>query len=557
MDKKELTAAIKSMKTKADLLVVINDIVEAELGPEKSFKFSKKQLNYFCNPNNTRGRYTHFSIPKKSGGVRRISAPTKGLKNLLYYVNILLKTIYRPSEYATGFCEGRNVVNNAVRHLGQNYIFNTDILDFFPSIPQKRVWKRLQLPPFNFPQPIANVVAGLCCIKEKKEDGSFEYILPQGAPTSPLITNAICDKLDRRLAGVARRFGLHYSRYADDITFSSMHNVYQEYSAFRVELKQIIEGQGFSMNEKKTRLQKRGQRQEVTGLTISERVNTSRKYVAEIRNLLHIWERYGYNDAYKRFYPHYKAEKAGLKKGEPMLENVLYGKLQYLKMIKGATDPVFLALQNRYNNLTSPVYGDKQGFDYLRAFSLAEFEEIMGGEIKYLLSQKGTVYGSIELSEKKIPIILTNEAKWQLVKSGIIKDENLAKAIKEQPTITRNASKPGLYVVLTTKNKKSPFWMMTYFDPTFSELELTDLSVSQLLDIWRSQGVEEALKAYEASIGRKRDGSSKQSLSGQNLVPIDDGSPIEGLDIDELFAIKDKMIDTSEENTLDTKKDDK
>ena len=107
-------------------------------------------------------------------------------------------------------------------------VFNTDLENFFPSIEQPRVWKRFQLKPFNFKQPIANILAGLCCIKEKNEDGTVKYVVPQGAPTSPLITNAICDTLDCRLSGLARRFNLHYSRYADDITFSSMHNVYKE-----------------------------------------------------------------------------------------------------------------------------------------------------------------------------------------------------------------------------------------------------------------------------------------------------------------------------------------
>jgi len=501
MEKKKLTIRIKEMQTKVDLLQLINDIVKDELGEGKSFEFSMRQLDYYSNPNNVRGRYTHFSIPKKSGGERRISAPSKGLKHLLYYINIILKAAYRPSEYAMGFCEGRNVVNNAIHHIGQNYVFNTDLTNFFPSIQQPRVWKRFQLQPFNFTQPIANVLAGLCCIKEKKEDGSYEYVLPQGAPTSPLITNAICDVLDRRLSGLARRFGLHYSRYADDITFSSMHNVYQENGIFRTELKRIIDAQGFSMNDRKTRLQKRGQRQEVTGLIVSERVNTSREYVAEIRNLLHIWEKYGYSEAYKRFYPRYKAAKGALKKGEPMLENVLYGKLQYLKMVKGEKDPVYATLQSRYNKLTSPINGENsKGLDYLRAFTLAEFEDVMNSKISYSLSKAGNVYGVIDIEGQRVPIILANEAKCQLVKSGIIQDAELIAAVKEGKSFTRNASKPGLYVVLATRNKKAPFWMMTYYDPTFSELELGDIPVPELLDIWETKGIDAAMQAYEEGI---------------------------------------------------------
>jgi len=522
MEKKEIANRIQSLQSIEDLLQLINEIVKDELGEKKSFKFSIRQLKYYSNPNNIRGRYTHFSIPKKSGGVRCISAPSKGLKNLQYYINIILKAVYKPSVYAKGFCEGQNIVDNAVRHIGQNYVFNTDITDFFPSIKQPRVWKRFQLPPFNFSKPVANLLAGLCCIKEKKDDGSFEYVLPQGAPTSPLITNAICDTLDRRLSGLARRLGLHYSRYADDITFSSMHNVYQKDGIFLEELKKIIVGQGFCINEKKTRLQKRGQRQEVTGLTVSERVNTSRKYVAEIRNLLHIWEKYGYNEVYKRFYPRYKKEKAGLKKGEPMLENVLYGKLQYLKMVKGSKDSVYTALQNRYNNLTSPINGENSnGFDYLRAFTLSEFEEIMDGKISYSLSKTGIVYGHISIERKDCPIFLTNEAKYQLVKNGTITDAELTKTIKKVKGFQRNGSKPDLYVVLTTKNKQAPFWMMTYYDPTFSELELSDIPVSKLLDIWETEGINAAMKAYEESLlPQPASKNDKQMHDHKDFTPI-------------------------------------
>ena len=143
------------------------------------------------------------------------------------------------------------------------------------------------------------------------------YKLPQGAPTSPLLTNAICDTLDRRLAGLARRFGLHYTRYADDITFSSMHNVYQDGSPFRHELERIVSGQHFKINAKKTRLNHRGERQEVTGLTVGEKVNVARRYVKDVRAILHIWERYGMNAAVAKFYPRYKTEKGSLHNGDP------------------------------------------------------------------------------------------------------------------------------------------------------------------------------------------------------------------------------------------------
>jgi hypothetical protein len=208
----------------------------------------------------------------------------------------------------------------------------------------------LKVKPFEFSDDIARMISGLCTMKVTDGE-NVKYVLPQGAPTSPTITNIICDKLDHKLAGLAKRFGLNYSRYADDITFSSSHNVYQEESDFRKELQRIITEDGFVINDKKTRLQKRGSRQEVTGVIVCEKANVTKKYVKEIRNLLYIWERYGYDEAVKSFHPRYKAEKGHVKKHNPNLYAVLEGKLLYLKMVKGENDSVYKRLQGKYDHL--------------------------------------------------------------------------------------------------------------------------------------------------------------------------------------------------------------
>lgn len=188
---------------------------------------------------------------------------------------------------------------------------------------------------------MANIIAGLCSMRQVKDvidetkehnnDKKFKYVLPQGSPVSPIITNMICDTLDRRLAGLARRFGLHYSRYADDITFSSMHYVYASNGKFRTELCRLITEQGFTINEDKTRLQKLGARQEVTGIIVSQKLNVTKEYVRDIRSILYIWDRYGYTAAIAQFLPKYTAAKGHVKKGNPDLQNVIDGKLMYLK----------------------------------------------------------------------------------------------------------------------------------------------------------------------------------------------------------------------------------
>ena len=272
MEKSQIAQIASRMTSREDFLALVNLIKQDEMrelgfDASKFYPFTMKHILYYCNPNHTFHRYRQFKINKKRPGeFREITAPrNQSFILLLQAVNEILKAMYNPSEYAMGFTEGRSVVNNANVHRGQNYIFNIDLKDFFPSIEQPRVWKRLQLAPFNFPVSIANLIAGLCSMRKECEnsDGKnvYSYVLPQGAPTSPIITNMICDTLDRRLAGLAKRFGLHYTRYADDITFSSMHNVYARNGEFRKELERIILGQGFTINDAKTRLQKLGSRQ--------------------------------------------------------------------------------------------------------------------------------------------------------------------------------------------------------------------------------------------------------------------------------------------------------
>ena len=200
MDKKQIKQVALRMKSKDDLLNLLNRIKRDEMDElgfaDKFHPFMAKHMNYYCNPKNAFHRYRQFKIKKKSGGFRQITAPrNRSFMFLLDCLNEVLKAVYTPSQYAMGFTEGRSVVLNASKHKGANYVFNIDLKDFFPSIEQPRVWKRLQLQPFNFPIPVASAVAGLCCMRETRElpDGTKKdyYVLPQGAPTSPIITN-IC-----------------------------------------------------------------------------------------------------------------------------------------------------------------------------------------------------------------------------------------------------------------------------------------------------------------------------------------------------------------------------
>ena len=184
MDKTQIAKIASQMSSREDFLELLNLIKKEELsemgfGADKFYPFTMKHILYYCNPNNTFHRYQQFKIKKKTGGFRQITAPrNQSFMMLLQATNEILSAMYVPSDYAMGFTEGRSVVNNANVHKGQNYVFNIDLKDFFPSIEQPRVWKRLQLKPFNFPIPIASLIAGLCSMRElqKDKDGNDTYV---------------------------------------------------------------------------------------------------------------------------------------------------------------------------------------------------------------------------------------------------------------------------------------------------------------------------------------------------------------------------------------------
>lgn len=351
------------MQTKNDLLNLLNEANKL-LFNEKAELFSLKSITYYSSPNKSLKRYHEFSINKKSGGKRTINAPVSGLKSIQRALNLILQCIFEPHEAAAGFVPGKSIVDNAKAHTGKNYVYNIDLKDFFTSIEQARIWKRLQNPPFNLNHTtgrieLANRIAAICCAElnvERINDSSNtevikKYVLPQGAPTSPTITNIIANRLDRKLSGLAKRFKLTYTRYADDITFSSNHNVYQENSVFITELNRIITDQNFIINPKKTRLQKSDYRQETTGIIVNKKVNVQSKYVKKIRMWLYYWEKYGYEKSQLIFLKDYIADKGHVKKAKPNLINVLDGKLEFLKMVKGIEDETHKGLKERFDLL--------------------------------------------------------------------------------------------------------------------------------------------------------------------------------------------------------------
>ena len=314
---------------------------------ENATPFSLSFFTQYANPKFCEyDRYYIFKIKKKSGGERTIMAPYDTFGELLRYFNVVLQTLFTPHTNAMGFVPGKSIATGARMHTNKNYVYNIDLKDFFHSFERKRVKWMFTQAPFNLSEPLAFLLASLCTHPIEIE-GQTRIILPQGAPTSPTLTNILCYALDKKLSGLAKRFGATYSRYADDITFSSNKSIFKK-EAFLSELQRIITSQGLTINEKKTRLQEKGYHQEVTGLIVNEKVNTYRRYVKQLRMWLHYIETYGYKKAETLFKKDYVKDKGHIKEASSM-KLVLEGKLLYLKMVKGEQDSTYLKLQDRFN----------------------------------------------------------------------------------------------------------------------------------------------------------------------------------------------------------------
>ena len=351
-EKKECLEEIRErwprIKTKESLLSILNIALILLYGRDAR-KLTLRMLNYYAYSSHNKKRYITFQVPKKKKGeFRTIDAPCAGLKMIQRALNLIFQTIYTPHEAAMGFVPHRSVVTNARVHVGQKYVYNIDLKDFFPSITSGRLFKRLLVAPFSMDKKMASIVTDLCCYTNA--DG--KNVLPQGAPTSPTITNFISEHLDRKLSKLARAYGMKYTRYADDITFSCSSNMFAEDGKFCKSLRNIIENEEhFKINTDKTRLCHSGERQEVTGLTVNEQTNVTRKYVKQIRLFLHIWEAKGLPEAQRLFEKHYTPKTTRPNVGIPHIENVIAGKLLYLKMVIGEDRDMYKRLASRLDIL--------------------------------------------------------------------------------------------------------------------------------------------------------------------------------------------------------------
>jgi retron-type reverse transcriptase len=224
-------------------------------------------------------QYRTIEIPKNNGsGTRTLSLPSIDLKYLQRWIlnHILYKV--KAHEYAIGFVAGKSTVENARYHINQEYVLKMDIKDFFSSISGGRVYGLFKS--MGYSPNVALTLTNLCI---------YNNSLPQGAPTSPYISNLICRKLDQRLKLLCQKRKLRYSRYADDITISGGKKVKKTISY----VKKIMEEEGFRSNESKTKLIYKSIRQQVTGIVVNEKLSIPKTMYKSLRQDIYYMKKFG------------------------------------------------------------------------------------------------------------------------------------------------------------------------------------------------------------------------------------------------------------------------
>lgn len=264
---------------------------------------SPKQLHLFVS--NKRKAYSTFKLPKKMGGFRSIDAPSKNMKLVQRWIldNILYKL--NPGEYAHGFIPKKSIVTNASVHVGQEVVLGIDLTDFFPSITFSRVLGFFRS--IGYSDEISYVLGELC---------TFNWRLPQGAPTSPMISNLIAWRMDIKLSKFCYKRKLNYSRYADDITISGGKNL----PKYKILIFRMIEQEGFLINLDKVRLHDSGSSQRVTGLVVNEKVTLGREKKKLLRAIVHDIVKNGHVAANRN--------------NDPFFKERIFGHLAFAKMVE-------------------------------------------------------------------------------------------------------------------------------------------------------------------------------------------------------------------------------
>ena len=285
-------------------------IVYRELSSlEQDLGISAKTL--YAVSNNLRKHYHKAKLPKKNGGYRNLSVPDEILKSIQKQIAEVLLIHMPVSRYAKAYRFGSSTLRNAKHHMGKLVVLKLDILHFFDSIRYSTVKDKV-FPKAIYAEPLRILLTMLCYHKDA---------LPQGAPSSPAITNIILYEFDELVGQWCREQGIAYTRYCDDMTFSGNFDPAEVIRFVRLELKKM----GFLLNEQKTRIQRPGQQQSVTGIVVNEKLSIPSDYRRKLRQELYYCRNFGIQE---------HLQKTGLEIPEDTYRMQLLGKVNYVLQVQ-------------------------------------------------------------------------------------------------------------------------------------------------------------------------------------------------------------------------------
>lgn len=286
--------------------------------------------------------YKKYLIPKAKGGYREIFAPSAKLKSVQKCLNYYLQAYYliiKPAQ-VHGFviCPSyyesvSNIMSNAWPHVKKKEVLTIDLKDFFPSISASAIKNVFESEIFQYNSQLATALTLLLTYQGK---------LPTGAPTSPVISNFICLSLDHDLNHFCEEHGLTYTRYADDLTFSSMYSFTDDQV---LDIINLIRGHGFRINEQKLRLKPWCRKQTVTGLTVNQRINVNRSFLKKTRAMLFDFTTNGLAEASRK---HFKLALAPTEKQQTAFLKRLEGYIGFIGQVRGPFDGMYLKFQEDF-----------------------------------------------------------------------------------------------------------------------------------------------------------------------------------------------------------------
>ena len=284
-------------------------IVYRELSSlEQDLGISAKSL--YAVSNNLSKHYRKTKLPKKGGGFRNLSVPDEVLKSIQKRIAEVLLIHMPVSRYAKAYRFGSSTLRNAKHHIGKQVVLKLDILHFFDSIRYSTVKDKV-FPENIFAEPLRILLTMLCYYKDA---------LPQGAPSSPAITNIILYEFDEQIGQWCWERGIAYTRYCDDMTFSGDFDPAEVIRFIRLELKKM----GFLLNEQKTKIQRPGRQQTVTGIVVNERLSIPADYRRKLRQELYFCRKFGIRE---------HLQKIGLEILEDTYRMQLLGKVNYVLQV--------------------------------------------------------------------------------------------------------------------------------------------------------------------------------------------------------------------------------